>query len=71
MKKTWEIINELRGKKKSGIKPQFIIDDEKISNRRVIANEFNKYFVSIAKNLNDTVSPGLEIKPVPNFTMMS
>ena len=68
LKKTWEIINELRGKKKSGIKPQFIIDDEKISNRRVIANEFNKYFVSIAKNLNDTVSPGLEIKPVPNFT---
>ena len=37
-KKTWEIVNELRGKKKSGVKPEMIIDNEKISNRRVIAN---------------------------------
>ena len=68
MKKTWEIINKLRGKKKTGIKPNFVIDNEKITNRRVIANEFNKYFVSIAKNLNNSVLPGLDILPLPDFT---
>ena len=52
MKKTQEIINSLRGKGKRQIKPKFIIDNEKIINRRVIANEFNKYFVSLATNLN-------------------
>ena len=66
-KKTWEIINELRGKKKSGVKPEIIIDNEKISNRRVIANEFNKYFVSLAKNLNDNVDAGLQLENIPNF----
>ena len=67
-KKTWEIINELRGKKKCGIKSQFIIDNEKISNRRVIANEFNKYFVSLATNLNDNATNGLSIRPITDFT---
>ena len=38
MKKTWEIINSLWGKGKRQIKPKFIIDNEKIINRRVIAN---------------------------------
>ena len=52
MEKTWEIINSLRGKGKRQIKPKFIIDNEKIINQRVIANEFNKYFVSLATNLN-------------------
>ena len=52
MKKTWEIINSLRGKGKRQIKPKFIIDNEKIINQRVIANEFNKYFVSLSTNLN-------------------
>ena len=50
MKKTWEIIYSLRGKGKRQIKPKFIIDNEKIINRRVIANEFSKYFVSFAIN---------------------
>ena len=53
MKKTWKLINSIRGKGKRQIKPQFIIDNEKITNRRVIANEFNKYFVSLATNLNE------------------
>jgi hypothetical protein len=51
-KKTWELINQIRGKHKRQIKPLFTIDNEKIINRRVIANEFNKYFVSLASNLN-------------------
>ena len=52
-KKTWEVINSLRGKQKRRIKPQFVIDNEKITNRRVIASEFNKYFVSLAENMNN------------------
>ena len=52
MKKTWSIINEMRGKQKAQIKPQFIIDNKKIIERRIIANEFNEYFVSIASKMN-------------------
>ncbi len=52
LKKTWALVNELRGKRKSGIKPQFIINNQQIVNRRVIANEFNKYFVSLAADMN-------------------
>ena len=66
-KKTWEIINDIRGKRKSSCKSNFIIDNEKVSNRRVIANEFNKYFISLASTLNDTYSEGLDIRPVTPF----
>ena len=70
MKKTWEIINSLRGKGKRQIKPTFIIDNEKIINRRVIANEFNKYFVSLATNLNKAYNElgELSIDNLPSFT---
>ena len=54
-KKTWEIINQLRGKHKREIKPVFIINNKRITERRVIANEFNKYFVAIAGKLNESV----------------
>ena len=50
--KTWKLINELRGIDKKQIKPPFLIDNEKIQDRRTIANAFNKYFVSIASELN-------------------
>ena len=52
-KKTWQIINQIRGKCKKVIKPQFLINNEKVIQRRVIANEFNKYFVSLASKLNE------------------
>ena len=70
MKNTWEIINSLRGKGKRQIKPKFIIDNEKIINRRVIANEFNKYFVSHATNLNKAYNElgELSIDNLPSFT---
>ena len=55
-RKTWQIINELLGKTKFSIKPSFIIDNEKVTNRRVISNKFNEYFNSIASKLNDTLS---------------
>ena len=54
-KKTWQIINQLRGKQKRTMKAVFIIDNQRIIYRRVIANEFNKYFVSLACQLNDKV----------------
>ena len=37
------------------MKPVFIIDKKRIIERRVNANEFNKYFVSLASKLNDEV----------------
>ena len=55
-KKTWQVINQLRGKCKPKMKPSFIIDNVKITNRRTICNEFNKYFISIASKLNDTLA---------------
>lgn len=69
-KKTWEIINNLRGKSRRQIKPNFMIDNERVTNRRIIANEFNKYFASIASNLNEvySVDNGLRISPLPSFT---
>ena len=68
-KKTWQIINKLRGKKRREIKPNFIIDNERVTSRRVIANEFNKYFASIASNLNEVYSGDcLRISPLPTFT---
>ena len=51
-KKTWELINEIRGKKRQKIKPQFIIDSQIIKDRRAIANAFNNFFTSIAENMN-------------------
>ena len=54
-KKTWEIINQLRGKRKKSLSPIFTIDNKRIMERRVIANEFNKYFISIACKLNENV----------------
>ena len=55
-KKTWEVINELRGKGKKSLKPCFMIDNQKIVDRRIIANEFNKYFNSIASKLNESIA---------------
>ena len=70
MKKTWEIINQLRGKTKAPMKPIFEIDNKRITDRRIIACEFNKYFVSIAKMMNDLASGGNDIHEanVSNFT---
>ena len=47
----------------------FVINNEKITNRRTIANEFNKYFVSLASNLNLAYNEVGEvmINPLPSF----
>ena len=52
MKQTWALINELRGKTKSGIKDSFKIDGELVKDKRVISNGFNMFFSSIATTLN-------------------
>ena len=64
-KKTWQIINQVRGKCKKLTKSHFIIDNKLITTRRVIANEFIKYFVSIATKLNDSVK--IEQLPTVKF----
>ena len=52
MKKTWSLINELRGKTKNKIKSCFKVDGELVKSSRVIANGFNQYFSSIAHKMN-------------------
>ena len=68
-KKTWKLINELRGKDKNRCKPHFIINGLTVQSRRVIANEFNAYFNSIAGNLNAQIATqdGIMIDPLPSF----
>ena len=67
--KKWELINRIRGKQHRQLKPMFIIDNEKITNRRNIANKFNKYFVSLASNLNNGYNEigEPEINQIPSF----
>ena len=69
-KKTWAIINELRGKNKSQPRSSFVVDAERITCRRSIANKFNEYFVTLASNLNAGLNDnfnGLPVTAVPNF----
>ena len=71
-KKTWELINELRGKSKTKSKPSFLINGTLVKERRVIADEFNKYFTSIAFNLNENASKdwnsNIPLIPIPHFS---
>ena len=72
-KKTWELINELRGKSKTKSKSSFLINGSIVKDRRIIADEFNKYFTSIAHNLNENASSewnnsNLPIIPIPHFS---
>ena len=52
MKKTWQLINELRGKTKSKIKSSFIIDGKLVTDKREISNSFNIFYSSIARIMN-------------------
>jgi hypothetical protein len=63
-KKMWQIINDVRGKRKRQIKPSFMINNERIICRRIIAHEFNRYFVSIASNLNRAYDERLDQDPI-------
>ena len=50
MKRTWKIINEEKGKTKSGIDVQS--NNNVIMNQNKITNIFNIYFISIADTVN-------------------
>ena len=67
--KTWKLINDLRGKSKSTIKPSFIIDSELVKNRHNIANAFHIYYTSIAENMNSQTNESDEVvnDNIPNF----
>ena len=68
-KKTWNIINDLRGKSKSLPKSSFVIGSERINNRRIIATKFNEYFVSLASKLNESLydQGSVQIQDIPQF----
>ena len=69
LKKVWGVINELRGKRNASLSPKFVINNQLICNRRIIANEFNKYFVSLAAKLNDPDDYTIiNIEPIQPFT---
>ena len=55
LKKTWKLINELRGKTNINIKASFIIDGRIVQDSREIADEFNIFYSSVAKNMNTKV----------------
>ena len=68
-KKTWEVINELRGKNLSRCKDDFVIDGQRVTCRRIIANKFCEYFTSLASNLNNNVlsNDNISLEPVKSF----
>ena len=70
LKKTWKLINDLRGKKKINLSATFIIDSQTVCDRRTIANKFNDYFTSIALDMNNTsdLEHGIPISEVPDFS---
>ena len=43
LKKTWALINELRGKLKQNIKASFVINGQIVEDRRTISNEFSNF----------------------------
>ena len=67
-KKTWEVINEIRGKSRKSMKPHFKIDGVRVTERRIIANKFNQYFASIASKMNESNESGIKLEPLPKFT---
>ena len=60
------------------MKPSFVIDNKKVTDRRAIANAFNKYFNSIASQLNDSLidhsspsTPNIQLSSFTDFLMPS
>ena len=68
-KKTWKLINEIRGKSKTITKADFVIDGSRVMCRRVIASKFNEYFASLAYKLNQEILEdcGLPIEETISF----
>ena len=60
MKKTWQIINEIRGKSIKNIKPLFKYKNDIITDKKEIANKFNEYYASMAENMNNSVNDEID-----------
>ena len=61
IKKTWNILNEVLGRtKRDTTSDFFIIDQEKISDPKLIANHFNTFFVNIGSRDNNTDDNGFK-----------
>ena len=52
LKKTWNLINSLRGKQSKSNTTSFIVGSKTVENAQDVSNEFNKFFNSIAKKMN-------------------
>lgn len=67
LKKCWKVVNEMRHKKRSISFPNYIeVNQQLITDRRAIVNQFNDYFVNIAKKLNDS-KPETDFKDFSAF----
>ena len=55
LKKTWSAINELRGKTKTSSPKYLKVDNCIITDKKTIANKFDRYFCSLAEKLNNSV----------------
>ena len=60
-KKTWNVLNELLGRKKENDNYALEINGEKVENKQHVANEFNTYFANITSEIVSTL-------PVSNFS---
>ena len=69
-KKTWKVINELRGKTKTQPSSKFIVDDTETSCKSTISEKFSEFFLSIAKQLNEDALSNSPFTDV-NFSMDS
>ena len=66
VRRSWKIINEIRSKNSERTIPNSIeIDNKVISKRNNIMPEFNKYFVSVASELNK--SKYSRVHAIPDF----
>ena len=58
LRKTWGVIKEVINKKKYSICPEKIkINNKLISDKMMMSQQFNKYFVNIGKNLAESINP--------------
>ena len=56
IRKTWAVIKEtLQRKKKHEMPHEFVCNNNVITDMNVIANEFNRYFISIGHSLSEKI----------------
>ena len=68
IRKTWRVLNSLIGRSndKSSVSDTFVINGQKVNDKRVIADGFCKYFSSIGKVCAESIP---ESKNTPNYYM--